>query len=104
MSNLQGMHSLMLLKIRLDGLHQGAIQRADKDFAEEVETMLQDLQKFFHFASGAVALLAECEVVDELHPLDWQAKREAVLNEMTTDFAEVLGEHKLSFDIKRNTH
>jgi hypothetical protein len=104
MSHLQGMHSLLLLKIRLDGLHQGAVQRADTGFAQEVETMLFDLQKFFHYASGAVALLAECEVVDELHPLDWQAKRDAILNEMTNEFAEVLGEHKLAFDIKRNTH
>lgn len=102
MSQIQGMHALLLLKIRLDGLHQGAVQRAETEMAQEVEVMLQDLQKFYFYASGAVALLAECEVIDELHSLDWQAKRDAVLGEMTEEFADVLGEHKLAFDIKRN--
>lgn len=101
---IEGHDSLLMLKARLSGLHQNAVQTGDKQTADEVDTMLQDLQKFFHYASGAVALLAECEVVDELHPLDWQAKRDAVLNAMTNDFAEVLGEHKLVFDVKRNTH
>lgn len=101
---IEGHDSLLMLKVRLSGLHQNAVQVGDAQTATEVETMLQDLQKFFFYASGAVALLAECEVVDELHPLDWQAKRDAVLNEMTNEFATVLGEHKLVFDIKRNTH
>lgn len=98
------MDPLMLLKVRLGGLQMSATQQGDKGMADEVATLLIELETFYHFACGAVTLLAEAEVIDELHSIEWQAKRAAVLKKFTEDYAEVLGSHKLEYTINKEVH